>query len=132
MKIARSQKVKQMKSACVVLQVLAPLIWSGCNTQVKVNALGLRDTPSLVAPDDGVAVVASDKSTDFIVDAEVCVSKALKEAFPSLRVISSDDFNRPRFLLSLPVRPSEAQVILSCSSKTTVLENALIRWAFTI
>ena len=70
-----------MKSACVVLQLLAPLIWSGCSTQV--NVLGLRDMPSLLAPDDGVAVVASDKPTDFIVDAEVCVSKTLKEAFPT-------------------------------------------------
>ena len=53
-----------MKSACVVLQLLAPLIWSGCSTQV--NVLGLRDMSSLLAPDDGVAVVASDKPTDFI------------------------------------------------------------------
>jgi len=59
-----------------------------------------------VAPDDGVAVVASDKSTDFIVDAEVCVSKVLKEAFPSLRVISSDDFNRAAF----PARASGTTV----------------------
>ena len=104
MKIDRSQKVKQMKSACVVLQLLAPLIWSGCSTQV--NVLGLRDMPSLLAPDEGVAVVASDKPTDFIVEAEVCVSKALKEAFPSLRVISSDDFNRAAF----PVQPSGTTV----------------------
>lgn len=70
------------------------LILCGCT---RVSVQSFRDMPALVEPHDAVAIVISDETTDFAVNAEGCVSKALKETFPTLRVISSDDFYRIAF-----------------------------------
>jgi YajG family uncharacterized lipoprotein len=81
-----------MKSTRLIIPLLVTaLMLVGC-TQVSV--LTFREMPTVIEPHDAVAIAVSGETTDFAADAEGCVSKALKAAFPTLRIISSDDFYR--------------------------------------
>jgi hypothetical protein len=81
-----------MKSGRIISGLVATVLMLGGCTQVRVQSL--RDMPTLIGAHDAVAIVVSGKITDLAAAAEGCVNKALKEAFPALRIVSSDDFYR--------------------------------------
>lgn len=88
----------EMKSGRIIIGLLASaLITGGCVSVGQVRVLSFRDMPTLIEPHDVVAVAVCGLITDLATSAEGCVSKALKEAFPALRIISSSDFYRTVF-----------------------------------
>ena len=100
-----------MKSARLIIPLLATLLPFDACTQVSL--LSFREMPTLIEPHDAVAVVVSGEITDLASDAEGCVNKAIKEAFPNLRIISSDEFYR----IALP----EAENSVRASTDISVL-----------
>jgi hypothetical protein len=105
----------EMKSGRITTALLATaLIVGGC-TQVSV--LNFREMPTLIEPHDAVAVVVSGEITDLAANAEGCVNKALKGAFPALRIISSDDFYRTAFPDADPDKSVRASTDISALLK---------------
>ena len=85
----------KMISVRITLRLLSTTLLVGGCTQVAVQSV--RDTRTLLEPQDTVAIAVCDEATDLAANAEDCVAKALKEAFPTLRIISSEAFYRTAF-----------------------------------
>ena len=79
----------------MTLGLLATVLWVGGCTEVAVQSF--RYKPTLIEPHDTVAIAVCDEATDLAANAEGCVTKALKGAFPTLRIISSEAFYRAAF-----------------------------------
>jgi hypothetical protein len=73
------------------------LMASGCVSVGQVRVLSFREMSTVIEPNDAVAVAVSGLITDLAASAEGCVNNALKQAFPTLRIISSHDFHRAAF-----------------------------------
>jgi hypothetical protein len=87
-----------MKSKRIKIGLLATaLMAGGCVSVGQVRVLSFREMPTLIEPHDAVAIAVSDEITDLAVSAEGCINNALKQAFPTLRIISSGDFYRIAF-----------------------------------
>jgi hypothetical protein len=63
------------------------LLAAGCTT-AQVHAT--RHIPTLIEAHDAVAIVLSGEATDLASEAVSCISKALKEGFPTLRIVSRE------------------------------------------
>ena len=80
-----------MKLRWLPIQLLALAFpWMGCTTaQVQI--------PTRIEAREPIAIVVSPETTDLTSDAVGCISKALKEGFPNLRIIFPDEFHKTAF-----------------------------------
>jgi hypothetical protein len=72
----------------------AAFLWAGC-TRAQVQAT--RQIPTRIETHEAVAIGVSPETTDLTSDAVGCISKALKERFPNLRIVLPDEFHRTAF-----------------------------------
>lgn len=70
------------------------LLAAGCTT-AQVQAT--RQMPTRIEAHEPVAIVVSHETTELASDAVGCISKALKESFPNLRIVPPDEFHRTAF-----------------------------------
>lgn len=110
-----------MKSLKPTIYLLAAtLLWAGCTT-AQVN--WSREMRTLIQPHDGVAIVAprpagADEEISFATEATSCIAAALRDAYPALKIVRADEFNRtapdvalelaPRALIHLPLLLNDA------------------------
>lgn len=83
-----------MKPLSLTLRLLPALLWAGCTT-AQVQAT--RQIPTRIETHEPVAIVVSTETTELASNAVGCISKALKEGFPNLRVILPDEFHKSAF-----------------------------------
>lgn len=87
------------------------LLLAGCTT-AQVQAI--RPLPTRIEAHEPVAIVVSHDATELASEAVGCISKALKEGFPTLRIVPPDEFHKtalpdialelaPRALIYLPL-----------------------------
>ena len=84
--------MKSLKPA--ISLIAATLLWAGCTT-AQVQAT--RQISTEIETHEPVAIVVSPETTDLTSDAVGCISKALKERFPNLRIVLPDEFHKTAF-----------------------------------
>src|SRR5262249_12115862 len=96
----------QMKSEPWFGLLAMTWLWAGCTTaQVQTT----KQIPTPIETREPVAIVVSPETTDLTSDAVGCISKALKERFPNLRIVLPDEFHKvafPNVALELAPRAS--------------------------